>query len=157
MSMLSDIDPASSFTYSIHNESEFCDKFSKSLRRVCSFLKDKPESTGASDRGFYPIFSKRFDPLETLLTIHRPKKFCQLGHCAGLQCSVPNLNTPKGPSSYPKSIMLQFQLCYLSHLNVSQNTKTNINFRGQACVRSPAKRWVKDFILPHKYHAPNFY
>ena len=33
---------------------------------------------------FYPIFNKRFDHLETLLTICRPKKFCQLCHCVGL-------------------------------------------------------------------------
>ena len=32
-------------------------------------------STGASDRSFYPLFNKKFDHLETLLTIHRPKKF----------------------------------------------------------------------------------
>ena len=95
-------------------------------------------STGASDRCFCPIFNKSSDHLETLLTIHKPKKFCQLGHCAGLQCPVPNLNAPKGPLSYyPKSIMPQFQICYHSQFNVSQKTKTNINFRGQAWVRPP--------------------
>ena len=30
-------------------------------------------STGVSDRSFYPIFNKTFDHLETLPTIHRPK------------------------------------------------------------------------------------
>ena len=30
--------------------------------------------TGASDRSFYPIFNKKFDHLETLLTIQIPKK-----------------------------------------------------------------------------------
>ena len=34
-------------------------------------------NTGASDRSFYPIFNKKFDYLETLLTILRPKKV----HC----------------------------------------------------------------------------
>ena len=29
--------------------------------------------TEASDRSFYSIFNKRFDHLEALLTIHRPK------------------------------------------------------------------------------------
>ena len=48
-----------------------------------------------------------------------PKKFCQLGHCEGFSCPVPNLNTPKEPSCYPKNIMLQFQICYYSHLNIS--------------------------------------
>ena len=38
------------------------------------------------------------------------KKFCQLGQCADLQYPVPNLNYPKGPSYYPKDIMLQFQM-----------------------------------------------
>ena len=46
---------------------------------------DSANSTGASDRNFYTIFNKRFrNHLETLLTIHRPKKLCQLGHSAGL-------------------------------------------------------------------------
>ena len=74
-------------------------------------------STGASDRSFYPIFNKKFDHLETLLTIHRPKKVLSSGSLCGPL--VPSLNAPKGPSYYPKSIMLQFQICYHSHLNVS--------------------------------------
>ena len=36
-------------------------------------------STGASDRNFYPIFNNKFDYLETLLTIHRPKKVLSAG------------------------------------------------------------------------------
>ena len=31
-------------------------------------------SAGASDRSFYPIFNKKFDHLETLLTIRRPQE-----------------------------------------------------------------------------------
>ena len=38
-----------------------------------------PLSTGASDRSFYLIFIKRFDHLETLRTIHRPKKIWSAG------------------------------------------------------------------------------
>ena len=34
--------------------------------------------------------------------------------------------------------------------------KTNIDFKDQAWVRPPAKCWVKNFILPRKYHAPKF-
>ena len=56
-----------------------------------------------------------------------------------------------------KSIMLQLQSCYHSHLNISQKTKTNINFRSQAWVRLHAKCLVRSFILSHKYHVPNFY
>ena len=40
-------------------------------------------STGASDRSFYTIFNKRFDHLETLLTICRPKKFFSGGSLCG--------------------------------------------------------------------------
>ena len=96
-------------------------------------------STGVSNKSFYPIFNKRFDHLKILLTIHTPKSVFQLGHCVGLQDPIPSLNAPKGPSYYPKSIMLQFQICYHSHLNDSQKIKTNINFRGQAQVRPPAR------------------
>ena len=86
-------------------------------------------STGASDRSFYPIFNKRFDHLETLLTICRPKKILSAGLLCGLLVSSPQSNALKGPSCYPKSIMFQFQICYQSHWNVSWKTKTNINFR----------------------------
>ena len=57
--------------------------------------------------------------LETLLTLHRPKMFCQLGHCVGLKCPSLNLNAPVGPSYSPKRIMLQFQICYYIDLNIS--------------------------------------
>ena len=65
-----------------------------------------------------------------------PKEFCQLGHCAGLQCPIFNLTAPKIPFHHSKSGMLQFQICYHGHLNVSQKTETNINFRGQAWFRA---------------------
>ena len=96
-------------------------------------------STEVSNKNLYPIFNKRFDHLKTLLTIHTPRNVFQLGHCVALQGPVPSLNAQKGSSYYPKSIMLQFQICYHSHLNDSQKIKTNINFRGQAQVRPPAQ------------------
>ena len=37
-------------------------------------LKNCSYSTGASDRSFYPFFTKRFDNLETLLTIPKLEK-----------------------------------------------------------------------------------
>ena len=40
-------------------------------------------STGANDRGFYLIFNKRFDHLERLLTIRRPKKAVSAGSLYG--------------------------------------------------------------------------
>ena len=67
------------------------------------------------------------------------KKFCQLGHNVGLQCPVPSLNAPKGPSCYRKSIMFQLQICCQSHRDVSWKTKANINFKGQNWVRPPCK------------------
>ena len=115
-------------------------------------------STGASDRSFYPIFNKRFDHLETLLTISRPKKVLSAGSLCGPSVHSSQSKCPKiGPSCYPKSIMFQFQICYQSHWNVSWETKANINFRGQTWVRPPSKCCINGFILPHKYHAPNFY
>ena len=44
--------------------------------------------------------------------------------------------------------MLLEKLCY---------TKTNLNLKDQAWSGPPAKCWVKDFILPYRYHLPNFY
>ena len=103
-------------------------------------------STGASGRSFYPIFNKKFDHLETLLTICRSKKVLS----AGSLCPVSSLNAPKWPSCYPKSIMFQFQICYQSHWNVSWKAS-------QTWVRPSTKCWFKGFILSHKYHAPNIY
>ena len=50
--------------------------------------------------------------------------------------------------NYYATLMLLEKLCYM---------KTNINFRDQVWNRPPGKCCVKDFILPHKYHPPNFY
>ena len=114
-------------------------------------------STGASDRSFYPIFNKRFDHLETLLTICTPKNVLSAWSLCGSLVPSPHSKCPKRTFMLPKSIMPQLQICYQSQWNVSCKTKNNINFMGQAWVRPPAKFWVKGFILPHKYHAPNFY
>ena len=35
--------------------------------------------------------------------------------------------------------------------------KTKTNIKGPRPELIPAKCWVKDFILPYKYRAPNFY
>ena len=100
-------------------------------------------STGASNRSFYSIFWKRFDHLETLLTIHRPKKVLSAGSlCRPLVPSL-SLNAPKGPSYYPKSIMLQLQVC---HVNASQKKKTN-KFQGPNLVLTPHKVMGQDFYF----------
>ena len=75
-------------------------------------------STGASRRSFYPIFNKRFDHLEALLTIHRPKKALSAG-VLGWLCPVSYLNASEGPSYCHKSIMLQFQICCYSQFSFS--------------------------------------
>ena len=75
-------------------------------------------STEASNRSFYPIFKKRFVHLQTLLTIHKPKKVLSDGSLRGPLVRSSQSKSPKGPSYYSKSIMLQFQISYHRHLNV---------------------------------------
>ena len=48
-------------------------------------------STGVSDRSFYPIFNKRFDHLETLLT----QKVLSAGSLCGLLVPSPQSKCPK--------------------------------------------------------------
>ena len=40
-------------------------------------------NAGAKDRSFYPIFNKRFDHLQTLLTIYRLKRVLSAGSLCG--------------------------------------------------------------------------
>ena len=101
-----------------HRLQNLVTKYDTLKQKKCN-KNDRTSSTGASDKCFYSTFIKSFDHLETLLTIHRPKIFLSVGSLCGPLVPVLNLNAPKGPSYYPKSIMLQFQICYHSHLNVS--------------------------------------
>ena len=106
------------------NERRFC-KYQCNFKKL---LYLQSYSTGANNKSFYSIFKKGFDHLETLLTIKRPEKVLSAGSlCWSLVSSH--------QSKCPKSIMLQIPICYHSHLNVSQKTKTNTNFRGQAWFR----------------------
>ena len=89
--------------------------------------------------------------------MHTQKRFVNWVTVRAFRVQPPVEMPPKGPSCYPKSFMLQFHRYYQSHWNVSYKTKTNINFRSQAWFRPPTKCWVKGFVLPHKYHALNFY
>ena len=66
-------------------------------------------STGASDRNFYPIFNKRFDHLETLLTICWPKKVLSAG----------SLCRPLVPSPQSKCLKRTFMLPQKYHVSVS--------------------------------------
>ena len=59
-------------------------------------------STGASDRSFYPIFNKRCDHLEALLTIHWPKKVLSAGSLCGLLVPSPQYKCPKRTFMLPQ-------------------------------------------------------
>ena len=52
-------------------------------------------STGASGRSFWPIFNKRFDHLETFLTIWRPKKDLSAGLLCRPLMPSPQFKCPK--------------------------------------------------------------
>ena len=56
-----------------------------------------------SDRSFYPIFNKRFDHSEALLTIHRPKTFLSAGSLCGLLVSSPLLKCSKKTVILPQT------------------------------------------------------
>ena len=66
-------------------------------------------STGASDRSFHPIFNKRFDHLETFLTICRPKKVLSAG----------SLYQPLVPSTLSKCPQKTSMLPQKYHVSVS--------------------------------------
>ena len=59
-------------------------------------------STGASDRSFYSIFNKRFDHLETMLTICRPKKFLSAGSLCRCLLPSPQSKCPKWTFMLPQ-------------------------------------------------------
>ena len=78
----------------------------------------------ASDRSSYPIFNKRFDHLETLLTIHRPKKVLSAGSLCGPLVPSPQSKCPKRtfmlPQKYHVSVsnMLSKPLkCFMENEN----------------------------------------
>ena len=54
-----------------------------------------PWGIGASDRSFYPIFNKRFDYLETLLTKRRSKNVLSAGSLCGPLVPSPQSKCPK--------------------------------------------------------------
>ena len=68
------------------------------------------DSKGASDRSFYTIFNKKFDHLEILLTIHRPKNVLSDGSLCGSLVPSSQSECTKMTFNYPKSILLQFQM-----------------------------------------------
>ena len=81
-------------------------------------------STGVSNRSFYPIFNKRFDHLETLLTICRTKNVLSAGSLCGPLVPIPQSKCPKRtfmlPQKYRVSVwnMLSTPLkCFMENEN----------------------------------------
>ena len=104
-------------------------------------------STGASDRSFYPIFNKRFDHLESLLTIHRPKKVLPAGSLCG-----PLVTSPQ--SKGPKRTFILPQKYHASHSNMlSQSLKSFIEnenehkFQEPSLGRTPSKVLLQGFYF----------
>ena len=100
--------------YSLNTEYDSGNSLIRLLLEKITHIKN---TTRASNWSFYPFFNKRFDHLETLLAIHTPKKVLSARSLCGSLAPVPY--APKGPLYYPKSITLQFQIYYHSHLNIS--------------------------------------
>ena len=68
---------------------------------------------------FHPIFNKSFDHVETLLTTHIPENVLSAGSpCRALVPTPQSKRSKKDLHITPKSIILQFQICYHSHLTV---------------------------------------
>ena len=63
----------------------------------------QPHITGASDRSFQPIFNKKLDHLEILLTICRPKKVLSAGSLCWPLVSSPQSKRPKRTSMLPQN------------------------------------------------------
>ena len=107
-------------------------------------------SAGASERPFHPIFNKRFHHLETLVTIQRPKKTLSAGSLCGPLVPSPQSKCPKRTFILPRNMLSSQLKCFIENENKHR-------FQGPILGQTPAKCWVKGFILPHKYHDPNFY
>ena len=105
--------------------------FRQTLARVYYILNDThrekmyfTNSTGASDRSFYPTFNKRLGHLETLLTIHRPQNKLSPGSLCGTLVPSPQSKCPKRtfmlPQKYHVSVsnMLSKPLkCFMENEN----------------------------------------
>ena len=108
-------------------------------QKVSKYIKN-----GCRDGSFYPISSKRFDHLETLLTVRRPKKVS-----SAVSMCRPLVLSPQSKCTKKTLILLQKY-----HFSVTFHRNWKLT-----CISGakPGTLRVKDFILPHKYHAQNFY
>ena len=64
---------------------------------------ENANSTGASDRSSYPIFNIKFDHLETLLTIQRPKNILSVKSLYGHLVPCPQSKCPKRTFILPRN------------------------------------------------------
>ena len=104
---------------------------------------------------FLPLFCKSFDHLETLLTICRPKKVLSAGSLCGRLVPSPQSKCPKKTFVLPKKNHVSVSNMLSKPLKCLMENENWHKFQGPNL--GPAKCWFKGFILPHKYHAPNFY
>ena len=77
-------------------------------KKLLFWLQSSPFSTGASNRSFNPVLNKRFDHLETLLTICRPKKVLSAGSLCGPL-------VPSQQSKCPKRIFVTSKVSCFSY------------------------------------------
>ena len=112
-------------------------------------------STGANSRSFHLIFNKRFDHLETFLTINRPKKELLAG-------SLRQSFAESRDLFYPISIMLQIFNEDSDILQLTENAKIYNNIASYLLVSCHVTSTLPDvprvcrcpkrtFILPKKY------
>ena len=120
------------------------------------FQQQKVYSTGASDKSFYPIFNKKFDHLEALLTTHRPKKVLSAESlCVSL--------VPRPQSKCPKRtfILLEKYLTSVSNM-LSQALKCFIEnenqhgFQGPSLGQTPCKVLGQGLYLTTQVSCPKF-
>ena len=67
------------------------------------------------------------------------------------------IDAPKGPSYYPKKHHVSVSNVMATEIRHKKRKLTKVSGAKLGTDSAAAQSWVKDFILPHKYHAPNFY
>ena len=79
------------------------------------------------------------------------KRFANFVTVRAFRAQFPIQIPQKGPSYYPKVSCFSFK-----YVTQPQKTKTTTSFCDLARTRPAVKFWVKEFIFPHKFVAPNF-
>ena len=92
-------------------------------------------STGASDRSFYLIFNRKVESLRNIADNTQTKKVLSAGSLCRILVPSPQSKCPQKTFIIPQKYHDSIEIYYDSHVNASQKTKTNIDFRDQAWVR----------------------